>query len=68
MKTPEEVVEGFRDTILQMVDDGEIKLNENDAIYGASLFMDAAVGDITVEEALEMFIEHSDYTITVTEQ
>jgi len=64
----QEFIEGVRDELLEKVDQGEIKLNENDALYGASLFMDAAVGDITVEQALEMFIEHSDYTISVTQQ
>jgi hypothetical protein len=64
----QEFIEGVRDEILEKVDQGEIKLNENDALYGASLFMDAAVGDITVEQAVEMFIEHSDYTISVTQQ
>jgi len=64
----QQFIEGVRDEILGKVDKGEIRLNENDALYGASLFMDAAVGDITVEQALEMFIEHSDYTITVTQQ
>jgi len=64
----QEFIEGVRDELLEKVDQGEIKLNENDALYGASLFMDAAVGDITVEQAVEMFIEHSDYTITVTQQ
>jgi len=64
----QEFIEGVRDEILEKVDQGEIKLNENDALYGACLFMDAAVGDITVEQAVEMFIEHSDYTISVTQQ
>lgn len=64
----QEFIEGVRDEILEKVDQGEIKLNENDALYGASLFMDAAVGDITVEQAVEMFIEHSDYTISVTQK
>lgn len=64
----QEFIEGVRDEILEKVDHGEIKLNENDALYGASLFMDAAVGDITVEQAVEMFIEHSDYTISVTQK
>jgi len=64
----QEFIEGVRDELLEKVDQGKIKLNENDALYGASLFMDAAVGDITVEQALEMFIEHSDYTISVTQK
>jgi hypothetical protein len=64
----EQLVEEFRDKILGKVDKGEIKLNENDGLYGASLFMDAAIGDITIEEALEMFLEHSDYTISVREE